>query len=165
MDAIISLLKNSYLFSSLNEEEIADILSLIQIQRWEADQIILKENETNKALYIIRSGMVYVSKENMGTTIFLCYLGQGTHFGEMSILAHRPICASVTTVETTETIAINKEDFLNLLTNNKSYGVKILHALTTHLIDRLNTLTSDFSTIMGVSTMSQRDIDLLVSTL
>ena len=59
---------------------------MIPLNRYEAGQVIIREDDVGETAYVINQGQVEVSKELQGQKVHLAYLGAGETFGEMSIL-------------------------------------------------------------------------------
>jgi signal transduction histidine kinase/ActR/RegA family two-component response regulator len=82
-------------------------------RRYEAGEVIIRENEAGETAYIITQGKVEVSKQLGGQKVHLAYLGVGETFGEMSMIDDKPRSASVTAVTETFVSEIRREDFFN----------------------------------------------------
>ena len=102
---------------------------MINLQIYEKGEIILKENDSGKAAYIIEDGKVEVSKDFHGKKIILTYLGPGAVFGEMSIIDERPRSATITAIEKTSLKVIQGESFLDLIKNNQSLAIILMKSL------------------------------------
>ncbi len=74
-------------------------------------QTLFAEGDPGDAVYLIRSGMVSVSKASAGREVVLAYLVAGNFFGEAALLSGLPRSASVTAIFPTELIRLGKEDF------------------------------------------------------
>ena len=67
-------------------------------RKFQKNVIVLHEGDQSNALYIIDSGQIKVSKINdQGKEVVLCILGDGDHFGEMSLIDDEPRSASIIT--------------------------------------------------------------------
>ncbi len=79
--------------------------------RYEAGEVIIRENEVGETAYVIAQGKVEVSKQLNGQKVHLSYLGVGEIFGEMSMIDEKPRSATVTAVTETLVSEIRREDF------------------------------------------------------
>lgn len=79
--------------------------------RYEAGEVIIRENEVGETAYVIAQGKVEVSKQLDGQKVHLAYLGAGEIFGEMSMIDEKPRSATVTAVTETLVSEIRRDDF------------------------------------------------------
>lgn len=106
---------------------------------------ICQEGETGDEFYIIAAGRVRVTKFlEFGTERVLNELGPGQFFGEMALVEDAPRVASVYAIEPTTLLALNKQDFQNLITHSAAVGLAVMRAVThrfrdadRHAIDEL----------------------------
>lgn len=115
---IINLLKEKPLFVGLQKEELALIIENSEIRKFQKDDIIIKEGEMERTMYVILSGSVSVFKgeirlTNLGSDNRLTTLYKGTFFGEMSLIDMEPRSATIIANEPTELLIL---DFNKLLT-------------------------------------------------
>ena len=82
-------------------------------RRYEAGEVIIRENEAGETAYVIAQGKVEVSKQLGGQKVHLAYLGVGETFGEMSMIDEKPRSATVTAVTETFVSEIRRDDFFN----------------------------------------------------
>jgi CRP-like cAMP-binding protein len=85
---------------------------MISLSRYEAGEVIVRENDFGETAYIIGQGRVEVSKQLDGRNVHLAYLGAGETFGEMSMIDEKPRSATVTAVTETVVSVIRRDDFL-----------------------------------------------------
>lgn len=107
------LLTHHAVFSSLNEDEISQLLTSEASQEWSylQDSIILQEGDPGDSLFVIGSGSVRVTA--FGT--LLAALGTGEMFGEIAVLERKPRSATVTAGEHCLLLEIEGEEFRRLL--------------------------------------------------
>jgi CRP/FNR family transcriptional regulator len=89
--------------------------------------VIVRENETGVALYIISKGRVEVVK-GLGTANeqVLDTLGQGAFFGEMALFDNHPRSASVRAAQATQCLVLSQWDFKAELMQNGHIAVAML---------------------------------------
>lgn len=102
---------------------------MITIRRYEAGEIILKENDPGETAFVIEQGKVEVSKELDGQKIHLAYLGSDETFGEMSMIDDKPRSATVSAVEDTVVREIHRDEFLQDLKTDPEVSITILKVL------------------------------------
>lgn len=117
---ILQLVKKTFLFNTLDNEEIKQIVTIGKIENYTADKPIFTENIDANALYIIISGAVKITKSvSMGVqgtreeTIAL--MREGEIFGEMALLDDYPRAASAIAHRDSQVLAIEKNNFRILL--------------------------------------------------
>ena len=79
--------------------------------------VIIKEGEVESTFYLIRAGRVKVSttnKKDPSKTIELGTLGEGSFFGEVSMLTKMPRTATVTAQGSVELMTLTSEKFLEI---------------------------------------------------
>jgi cAMP-dependent protein kinase regulator len=79
--------------------------------------VIIKEGDVDSTFYLIRSGRVKVSTSNKKDTsqsVALGTLGEGSFFGEVSMLTKMPRTATVTALGPVELMTLTSEKFLEI---------------------------------------------------
>jgi NADH:quinone reductase (non-electrogenic) len=84
---------------------------------YEAGQIVFYEGDEGDYLYIIVKGQVEVCKEKDGTRVTIAKLGKGEFFGEKALLNEKKRSATIICSESTDLLAIRKNDFGALIAN------------------------------------------------
>ncbi len=123
-----NLLQSHPLFSSLNEEEIADLLkdAVSQEHSYSQGAAILKEGEVGDSLFLISSGSVQVAlRGEGGPSTSLAVLQAGDIFGEMAVLERRPRSATVLANEDCVLLEITGENIRKLLEVHPEMQVKL----------------------------------------
>jgi CRP-like cAMP-binding protein len=102
---------------------------MITLSRYQAGEVIVRENDFGETAYIIGEGRVEVSKELDGRNVHLAYLGAGETFGEMSMIDEKPRSATVTAVTHTEVSEIRRDDFFNSFQTDPKVALTLLKVL------------------------------------
>jgi CRP-like cAMP-binding protein len=97
-------------------------------------EVIFRQGDTGRHLYLILSGSVEIYKTIDGNRQSISRLGSGEIFGEMGLLTSEPRCATATAIEETRLIMVDEHIFHHALRNNK---LPILKPLTRQLVQRL----------------------------
>ncbi len=125
-----TFLKKTELFSSLNDEEMDNIINKMVLKQFKKNETILYEEDTNEFMYIILLGKVKaVRTTEDGKEIILAMHKSGSFFGEMSLLDGRTTPASVIATDDSLIAIIAKKDFFSIIfLHNKVTGnlLKIL---------------------------------------
>ena len=131
---MINFLKLIPLFSSLNDEELEAILRLSFTVKYPKKKIVFFENEEGDKLYIILKGSVKVTKIfESGEEIILAILHKGDFFGDMSLLDGKPRSATVISIEDSELMLINRNNFEKVIEKHPRIAFKLLKELTSRL--------------------------------
>lgn len=103
-------------------------------------EVLFNEGEQGDFLYVIRKGSVKVSRRNSdGLEIAQAYLPAGHYVGEMALLSDLPRTATVSAAVACETVAISKEDFLDVIQNNPRAEERISKLAQERRIENLTT--------------------------
>lgn len=128
--------KNVPFFSSLSDEEIAQIEQLIKIKQYSKDQIVLFEEDTCNYMYFVYSGKVRVVKQNEeGREQIITIHKKNDFFGEMAILDGKTAPATIIAHEDSVIGFLTKYDFDQLLLNRDGIRAKIIELLCERLRD------------------------------
>ncbi len=80
-------------------------------EQFDAGEVIFRAGDLARNAYIIERGTVEVSTESGGKKIVIAELGKGELFGEMSMIDDAPRSASVTAIEHTEVVVMQRSRF------------------------------------------------------
>jgi CRP-like cAMP-binding protein len=113
---VIQRLEEVPLFGRLSREDLKLLADSIGQTRYRQGTTIYHQGELSTTFYIIESGRVaLLSKGAEGESQVVMHLGPGDFFGERSLLTGRPRETSVSAVEETKLLYLNKRDFDRLL--------------------------------------------------
>lgn len=115
---IIKLLAQGELLRHLPPEDISELLPLISRRELKPDEIIFRAGEEGDALYIVIRGKVEVIEGGGQDCHSLAELGPGQAFGEMALLSGEPRTATIRAAGPVELLAIRREDFLRLMSED-----------------------------------------------
>lgn len=122
------------IFSDLPEETLSKIEKIGTKKNYTKSDVILMEEESGTALFIIISGKVKVARASSdGREVILTILSESDFFGEMAILDGLTRSATVTAIEDSELFLIQRNDFLTLLHEHPEISVALLQELTKRL--------------------------------
>jgi CRP/FNR family transcriptional regulator, cyclic AMP receptor protein len=129
-----AFLRRVPLFQSLNEAQL-DVLATGSLRRnYPRGRTIVAEGEPSQSLYILLSGRAKVQRsDSEGKEVILAVIGPGEFFGEMSLIDDAPRSASVITLESSDFMAINKDNFKAMLLQNNDIGMQIMRGLVRRL--------------------------------
>ena len=129
------------LFGNLGIEDQKLIDKIVRKEFFHADRIIFHEGDESLKLFQILRGKVRVSRKNDdGFEKYIGILGSGDYFGELGIIDHFPRSATITTVEDTDLITIDRDDFYKLIMQYP----KILWSVSQILCERIRKTTNRY---------------------
>ena len=130
----MSFLRTVPIFSDLDETELMRITKLGVRKKYKKGNIVLLEEETGSALFVIVTGKVKVVRsDDDGREVILAILGESDFFGEMAILDGMARSASVVAITRAELFMIHRRDFLKLLHDHPVISISLLKELTMRL--------------------------------
>ncbi|MCK5097643.1 MAG: cyclic nucleotide-binding domain-containing protein, partial [Desulfobacteraceae bacterium] len=116
-------LKKVPLFSSIPNSQISKIASCFHFSEFQKDSIVFRQGDLSDSMYIIRSGAVLIYSEKKETKFFQTELRRGDFFGEMALLSDLPRTATVKVTLDATLFYLKKNDFKNLISQNKHIGL------------------------------------------
>jgi CRP/FNR family transcriptional regulator len=126
----IDLLHRVPLFSTLAEEDLAQVAELALPRRFGSGETVFREGDASDTCYVIRRGHARALREHPdGRSITLAQFGPGDIFGELAMLDDERRSATIETLEETEVLAILGPDMRRLLREHPEISVKLITAL------------------------------------
>jgi CRP-like cAMP-binding protein len=130
----LTFLRNVPIFADLEDRDLEKIARLGTRQRYKKGNIVVLEQESGAALFVIISGKVKVVRmDEDGREVILSMFGPGEFFGEMALLDGLARSASVVATVKSELLMIHRRDFLELLNEYPSVAVALLAELAMRL--------------------------------
>ncbi len=130
----VNFLRNVPIFNELSDQELEKIAALGVRKKYKKGSIILLEEETGAALFVIVAGKVKIVRmDDDGREVILSILGESDFFGEMAILDGLTRSASVVATTKSELFMIHRRDFLKLLNDYPMVAIALLRELTGRL--------------------------------
>ncbi len=133
------LLKSVELFQNIPGNILAKIAQISSDIQLEPNNIIFKEGDIGKSLYVIISGRVNIIQNDK----IITSLGSGHCLGEMALLDQEPRSAGAIANEETILIKIDQEGFYELMTANADIMKQIVKILAQRLRKMNKKLTND----------------------
>ena len=130
------ILRQSSIFSTLNDDELAELSKLTIKHRFTPDEFIFWEGDTPDWFYIIAEGKVKVLKySSLGKEFIIAFFEPGEMFGEVAVFEDKPYPASAQAIAETKVLGIKRDDFLSFLANRPQVALKIINVLGGRLRD------------------------------
>jgi len=116
MAADPEFLKTIPLFISMDDEERAALAAIMAEAGFDRGQVILEVDRPGGTFHVILDGEVEITLVSQdGEKLVLDVLKEGEFFGELSLIDGGSHSATVTATQQTKTLALQREQFLDLL--------------------------------------------------
>ncbi len=129
----ITNLGNLFLFQLLDNDELQKLLPFFSEKRFGKGVIIFSENDEGDSMYIIKTGIVRITKK--GKEIAL--LNSGDFFGEIALFEYVRRTATASAVEEVELLEIKRASFNELFQAQPVICAKILYQMMCEMTRRL----------------------------
>jgi len=123
--SISSFLKKVPFFSDVSTKSLDHFSKNLQPEAYKKNENIFKKNDSGNSMYAILSGKVKVHENNH----IYGYLSQGECFGEYALIDNQSRSASITAIEDTKVLKIEREHFLDLMKNDSGFSQGILSVM------------------------------------
>ena len=128
-------LRRVALFQELQPKQIKTLAKWVATRTFQPGQAIVKQGQLGVGLYCIESGRVSVTLETPDGPRAIRAMGPGESFGELALLDDKPRSATVTAVEPTTTLILDKAQFLAELKTYPEIGLALIPVLVQWLRD------------------------------
>jgi len=152
----IRLLSQCELLRHLPAEDIGEILPLVRRRSLAPGEILFRAGDQGDALYIVAKGRVEVVEADAPGAKSLAELGVGQAFGEMALLSGEPRTATIRAGIASDLLAIGREDFLRLMSQDSQLAEAALHLSHDRAIQNLSAGGSHPETWARVASKSLR---------
>jgi CRP/FNR family cyclic AMP-dependent transcriptional regulator len=123
-------LKNVSSFAGLNQEALSELADRLTRRVFAEGMTIFHRGSLGQRLYIVRSGGVRIFLfSSSGRQMSLNTIGPGQCFGEISLIDGRPRSAGAITTEKTETLILQRGDFLQHIQKYPETASQIMELL------------------------------------
>jgi len=120
------------IFAALSKDQLAALARLVVRRSFPRGQLIIREGDTDAALYIIVSGQVAITKKTSPGVpdVRLSTKGAGDFVGEMTLLDGSPRSATVSALAPTECLVLTRWVFNTTLRSDPLIAVAMLPYLS-----------------------------------
>lgn len=132
-----SFMRSVTLFVEFDEEELAAVARTMVLSRFAPGDAILEEGNANRALHVLRSGRIRVSRRVGDSEVSLCDLVAGQTFGELSIIEDGVASATLRAVVDTEVMSMPMQPLAQFLQQHPPAASKFWRAIAVDLRRRL----------------------------
>jgi CRP/FNR family transcriptional regulator, cyclic AMP receptor protein len=101
----------------------------IEARFFKAGDVIFREGDEAKELFVIKSGQVRIQIGNRTVT----ELGQDSIFGEMALIDNEPRSATAVAITDVELVPVSEKQFLFLVSQTPYFALKVMRVLAQRL--------------------------------
>lgn len=132
-----AFLRSVSLFAEFDDTELTSLQDALVRSDYGPGETILEEGSANRALHIIRTGRIRVSRVVDSSEVALCDLVEGQTFGELSILEDGFATATLRALPKTTILSLSMNDLAKFLATSPNAASKFWRALAVDLRRRL----------------------------
>lgn len=159
-------IKNSYLFTHMIEEEIQKFLtcSTAKIKVYQKDELIFKQLDEPRKLYVLLNGSVAVCKDSItGKRSMITAINrQGDLFGEVYLFLYRKAYDyDAIATEKTKVLEIPKDFFYHTCPQNCHFHERLIRNMLNILAEKAFFLTHKVQ-LMSLSSLRQKILKVLL---
>jgi cAMP-dependent protein kinase regulator len=104
------------LFAGFTQAEFEEFIKLMNVQQYSPGEVIVREGDKGKSVYIIASGSVQVYTTMLaGDKVVLAKLMPSEFFGEIAFLTGKPRTATIETIEDTTILEMTEDKLAELI--------------------------------------------------
>ncbi|HVR38581.1 MAG TPA: cyclic nucleotide-binding domain-containing protein [Thermoanaerobaculia bacterium] len=133
----VDFLKNVTLFIEFDADELDDLRQSLHSTHFAPGDVILEEGNANRALHIVKTGRIRVTRRVQEREVTLCDLASAQTFGELSIIEDGVASATLHAVAETEVLSISMADLASFLRQRPSAAAKFWREIAVDLRRRL----------------------------
>lgn len=122
----LTFFRNVPLFHGLTSRQLARVMLSMQRRVYRAGEILFEEGQPGKAVFIIKSGHVELTRRSAQGQRNLGMLGPGQMFGEMALLEQMQRTATATVVEDGEIYLLYTATLDALIRVHPHIGIRLL---------------------------------------
>jgi CRP-like cAMP-binding protein len=130
----VESLRRCALFAHVDPVALRAVAGSLGVRRFRRNEVIFHQGDSGSALHIVADGAVkIVLPSPEGEEAIIATLRRGDFFGELALLDGAPHSATASAVEPTETLALPRTEFQQLLEEDGGLRTALLTGLTAEL--------------------------------
>jgi len=133
----VNFLRNVTLFAEFAPDELTALRRSMTETRFGPGDVILSEGNANRALHILKSGRIRVTRQVQEREVTLCDLFEGQTFGELSIIEDGVASASLRSVTDSEILSMPMQELAAFLRVHPNAAANFWRAIALDLRRRL----------------------------
>ena len=132
------VLKNIGILSSLNDNELEYLISIMKYEEFQRDKVLFREGDKGDSMYIVAEGTIAISVNlSDGKRLEIAEISEGNFFGEMSIFDNAARSATCVTKTDAKILNLKAADFYEFIKIKPEAGIKIMHKMLNITTGRL----------------------------
>lgn len=149
---ILSPLKHSPLFADVSDDDIEVLGKFFKEKTLLEGMTIFVENMAGESLYLIRQGVVKISKMLAeGEERILVVLGAEEFFGEMALFEAAPRMVTARVAENAELLYLRKFDYDRLCDSHPKLALKLTRNIVRILSRRFRDKDNDYMDVLSLA--------------
>ncbi len=140
-EMVRAAIQKSPVFSSLNEQEVDELLSSSELRRVQPGEVVCRPGDAGDHVALVLSGALAAEAPGRGVCAPLNRINPGEVYGEMAVLRGVRRSAQLTAIEPSDLLIVSPTVFLSLLVGHPAISIRILGTVS----DRLHHLTHALS--------------------
>ena len=130
----VDSLRRCALFAHVDDDGLTALAELTRRRRFRRNEVIFHQDDVGDSLHIVAEGAVkIVLPSQEGDEAIIATLRPGDFFGELALLDGSPRSTTATALEQTETMALPRDQFQRLLSDDPRLVTALLRALSGEL--------------------------------
>lgn len=138
-------LRSMDLFRHFGDDQLFLMAQLVHHQKTKHAEVVFREGQVGQDLYLVRDGMIHITRKTPVGTQILTTLGPGSIFGEISFLDGGDRSATAFSVGTGNIFVIRTRDLEPVLASNRELGVSLLWSFWHTLSAKVRAANSQMS--------------------
>jgi CRP-like cAMP-binding protein len=124
------ILRHVRLFASLGDGDLEAVAGVATTRNLTAREELFHKGDRGSQIYIVSSGRLkIITTSEEGSDLMFCVADPGEVIGEVGLLVDRPRTATVTAIQPSELIVIDRRDFERLLRSRPDFALELLTVL------------------------------------
>jgi len=137
------LLAKGSLFSKLSESELDTLVQVSRVKKLRAREELFHKGDPGSQVYLISKGRLKVITTSAeGDDVVFSIMAPGEVFGELALLSSGRRTATVTAIEASELIVLDRREFLPFLRAHPEAAIRLLEVLAYRCL-RISELLED----------------------
>ena len=163
MTARSDLLQKVPLLAALTPADRESLAAAVTRRRYRRAETIFQKDEPGHSVYIVERGSVRIYVPSpQGNDLVLAVLGAGDFFGDLSLLDGRPRSASAAATSDTTLLALERIDFIALITSRPEAAMAVLEAVSRRLRET-DEMAADLAFLDVPGRLAKKLLDLAAS--
>ncbi len=131
---IAAALRDTHLFRTLNDDQFACVMDVLQAGTLTAGQVLFNEGDRANHFYIVLSGKVKLARIRRGKEKLIATLAPGDYFGEEALRPRGKRPVTVTAIEVTRLLRLDTATLKRLFREIPALKANLEIAISTHTL-------------------------------